>query len=54
MLERALPGLHSAIGHEGTIGGSADDAALWRKLRDRLLWLLRALGDFFAKGGPLS
>jgi hypothetical protein len=54
MLERALPVLHSAFADEPAIRESADKAVLWRKLRDGLLWLLRALGDFFAKGGPLS
>jgi hypothetical protein len=54
MLERALPIRHSPIAGKSAIRDSVDAGQLFRKLRDRLLWLLRVLGDFIAKGGPLS
>jgi hypothetical protein len=54
MLERALPIRHSPIADKSAIRDSIDAGELFRKLRDRLLWLLRVLGDFIAKGGPLS
>ena len=54
MLERALPIMHSPIADKSANGDSIDAGELFRKLRDRLLWLLRVLGDFIAKGGPLS
>jgi hypothetical protein len=54
MLERALPIRHSPIADKSAIHDSVDAGQLFGKLRDRLLWLLRVLGDFIAKGGPLS
>ncbi|MBV9459269.1 MAG: hypothetical protein JO141_17370 [Bradyrhizobium sp.] len=54
MLERALPIRHSPIADRSAIRDSVDAGELFRKLRDRLLWLLRILGEFIAKGGPLS
>jgi hypothetical protein len=54
MLERALPFRHSPVADEAAFGESADAKRLFRKVLDRLLWLLRVLGDFIAKGGPLS
>ena len=54
MLERALPIRHSPIADESAIRDSVDTGELFRRLRDRLLWLLRVLGEFIAKGGPLS
>jgi hypothetical protein len=54
MLERALPIRHSPIADKPAIGECVDARELFRTLRDRLLWLLRVLGDFIAKGGPLS
>jgi hypothetical protein len=50
MLQRALP----IIARDPAIGERADTATLLRDLRDRFLRLLRFLGDFIAKGGPLS
>ena len=50
MLERALPIRHSPVADAPAI----DARARLREWRDRLLWLLRILGDFIAKGGPLS
>jgi hypothetical protein len=50
MLERALPIRHSPIADVPAI----DARARLGELRLRLLWLLRILGDFVAKGGPLS
>ena len=54
MLERALPIMHSPIADGPAIGKGADARELLRAIRDRLLSLLRVLGDFIAKGGPLS
>ena len=54
MLERALPIRHSPIADKSAIRDSVDAGELLRKLRGRLPWLLRVLGDFIAKGGPLS
>jgi hypothetical protein len=54
MLERALPIRHSLIADKSAISDGVDAGALFRKLRERLLWLLRVLGDFITKGGPLS
>jgi hypothetical protein len=54
MLERALPIRHSPIADESAIHDGVNARELLRKLRERLLWLLRVLGDFIAKGGPLS
>jgi len=54
MLERALPIRHSPIADRSAIRDTADARELFRNIRDRLLWLLRVLGDFIAKGGPLS
>jgi hypothetical protein len=54
MLERALPIRHSPIADRPAIRGSAGARELLCDARDRLLWLLRVLGDFIAKGGPLS
>ena len=54
MLERALPIRHSPVADSSAIRDSVDAGELFRRLRDRLLWLLRVLGEFIAKGGPLS
>jgi hypothetical protein len=54
MLERALPTRHLPIADKPAIRGGADAGALLRNIRHRLLWLLRVLGDFIAKGGALS
>ena len=54
MLERALPIRHSPIADEPAIREGVDARELFHNLRDRLLWLLRVLGDFIARGGPLS
>ena len=54
MLERALPIRHSPLADQSAIRDNVDAGDLFRKLRDRLLWLLRILGEFIAKGGPLS
>ena len=54
MLERALPIRHSPVADKSAIRDSVDAGELFRKLRDRLLELLRVVGDFIAKGGPLS
>jgi hypothetical protein len=54
MLERALPIRHSPTADKSAISDGFDARELLRKLRDGLLRMLRILGDFFAKGGPLS
>jgi hypothetical protein len=56
MLERALPFKHSeiAVGKKTGLHGPAEAITGLRDFRDRLLRLLRFLGDFIARGGPLS
>ena len=56
MLERALPFKRAEIILGERLGPHrpAEAITLLRDLRDRLLQLLRWLGDFIARGGPLS
>ncbi len=56
MLERALPLKQSGatVAERLRLHRPAGAIALLRDLRDRLLRLLRFLGDFIARGGPLS
>jgi hypothetical protein len=56
MLERVLPLKRSQItlGERLGLHKPAEAIALLRDLRDRLLRLLRLLGEFIARGGPLS
>jgi hypothetical protein len=53
MLERALPLKRSEIAERLRLHRPVA-IALLRDFRDRLLRLLRLLGDFIARGGPLS
>jgi hypothetical protein len=56
MLERALPFKHSEItgGARLALQRPAETITGLRDFRDRLLRLLRFLGEFIARGGPLS
>ena len=56
MLERALPFEHSEIpiGARLALHKPAETITRLRDFRDRLLRLLRFLGEFIARGGPLS
>jgi hypothetical protein len=56
MLERALPFKHSEITAAERLGlhKPAETIIGLRDFRDRLLRLLRFLGEFIARGGPLS
>jgi hypothetical protein len=56
MLERALPFEHSEIpiGERLALHKPAETITRLRDFRDRLLRLLRFLGEFIARGGPLS
>lgn len=56
MLERALPFKHSGIAGDPRLElhGPAQALTWLREFRDRLLRLLRLLGDFITRGGPLS
>jgi hypothetical protein len=56
MLERALPFEHSEIpiGARLALHKPAETITRLRDFRDRLFRLLRFLGEFIARGGPLS
>ncbi len=56
MLERALPFKHPEItaGQRLALHKPAETIAGLRDFRDRLLRLLRFLGEFIARGGPLT
>ncbi len=56
MLERALPLKRSGItvGERLGLHKPAEAITLLRDLWDRLLRLLRLIGEFIARGGPLS
>jgi hypothetical protein len=56
MLERVLPLDHSpiALGERLELPKSAGAAKRLRDFIDRVLRLLRLLGEFIARGGPLS
>ena len=54
MLERALPIWLSPIAQQPAIDARVDAKKWLRDIRDRFVALLRFLGEFIAKGGPLS
>jgi hypothetical protein len=56
MLERALPFKHTeiSVGERFALHKPAETITGLRDFRDRLLRLLRFLGEFIARGGPLS
>jgi hypothetical protein len=54
MLERALPIRHSPIAQTPVIPGTVDAKNTLRGVGNRILQLLRFLGEFIAKGGALS
>jgi hypothetical protein len=54
MLQRALPIRPSPIARPPVIRGKVDARTTLRDIRGRFLQLLRFLGEFIAKAGPLS